>query len=106
MGIIKGIAGLIKTLAALAFLVIVIAIIAAVGSGTKTSDEISEEINIKVVDDAMNQYIIAKKHGSMMDRCVQAGLVSAALLQAKAEAQYAEWRPIEKADYKKAGVRK
>lgn len=108
MGILKGIAGLIKTLAALAFLAIIaVVVVAAVGAGSeKAQDKFLDDIHLRVVMDAMDQYDIAKRHGSMVDRCVQAGLVSAALLQAKEEAKYAEWQPIEKADCKKAGIRK
>lgn len=62
------------------------------------------EIENTVAADAVAQYEIAKRNGSAVDACVQAGMVSAAYLQAKNEAQYAAWKATEKADCKLAGV--
>ena len=58
----------------------------------------------KVATDAVEQYHIAVRDGTAMDRCVQAGMVSAAYLQAKDEAKYREWKETEEADCKAAGV--
>ncbi|MGB6825967.1 hypothetical protein [Psychrobacter sp.] len=60
----------------------------------------------KVSEDMVTQYDIAKKQGDAMQTCVQAGMVSAAYLQAKDEAKYNEWKAIEKADCKAAGIDK
>jgi hypothetical protein len=58
----------------------------------------------KVSSDAVSQYGIAKRNGNAMDACVQAGMVSAAFLQAKDEASYAKWKATEKEDCKLAGI--
>ena len=60
----------------------------------------------KVSSDMVAQYDIAKKQGDAMQTCVQAGMVSAAYLQAKDEAKYNEWKEIEKTDCKAAGIDK
>jgi len=58
----------------------------------------------KVADDAVKKYDIAKRSGTKMDICVQAGLVSAAYLEAKNEDKYREWKAIERADCVAAGL--
>lgn len=58
----------------------------------------------KVASDAVDRYELAKKHGSAMQRCVQAQMVTAAFLQAKDEVQYAAWTATQKADCAKAGL--
>lgn len=58
----------------------------------------------KVAQDAVSQYQIAKRNGDAMQTCVQAGMVSAAFLQAKDEANYKIWQATEKQDCEKAGV--
>lgn len=60
----------------------------------------------KVSSDMVAQYDIAKKQGDAMQTCVQAGMVSAAFLQAKDEVKYNEWKVIEKTDCKAAGIDK
>ncbi len=60
----------------------------------------------KVSSDMVAQYDIAKKQGDPMQTCVQAGMVSAAYLQAKDETKYNEWKAIEKTDCKAAGIDK
>jgi len=61
-------------------------------------------INRQVVNDQIEQLKITIKHGSPMEICVQAGLVTAALLQAKDEAGYAEWKKVERKACKAAGL--
>lgn len=60
----------------------------------------------KVSEDMVTQYDIAKKQGDAMQTCVQAGMVSAAYLQAQDEVKYNEWKATEKADCKAAGIDK
>ena len=60
----------------------------------------------KVSSDMVAQYDIAKKQGDPIQTCVQAGMVSAAYLQAKDEAKYNKWKAIEKTDCKAAGIDK
>jgi hypothetical protein len=62
------------------------------------------DIENKVATDAVAQYEIAKRQGDPVQICVQAGLVSAAWLQAKNEAQYTAAKATEKADCAKAGM--
>lgn len=63
-----------------------------------------DKIYYQVVQDTVDQYNIAKKQGDAMQICVQAGLVSAAYLQAKNQEKYNEWKSIEKADCRVAGL--
>lgn len=62
------------------------------------------DIEAKVATDAVAQYEIAKRQGDAMQTCVQAGMVSAAFLQAKNEAQYTQWKATERADCARAGM--
>ncbi len=50
------------------------------------------------------QYAQVKTHGTMIDRCAQAGLVAAGYLQAADNVNFAKWADIKKADCKAAGV--
>lgn len=61
-------------------------------------------ITNQVANDAVSQYHIAKRQGDKMQVCVQAGMVSAAYLQAKDEANYTAWKDTEKADCAAAGL--
>ena len=61
-------------------------------------------IERQVVNDQIEQLKIAVKHGSPADICVQAGIVTAALLQANDEAGYAEWKKVERKACKAAGL--
>lgn len=63
-------------------------------------------IHDKVARDAVAQYQIAAQSGAPMDRCVQAGLVAAAFLQAQDQASYAQWKDTERRDCKAAGLRR
>lgn len=63
-----------------------------------------DDIYKKVINDSIDQYNIVKRQGGEIDRCVHAGLVAAAYLQAKKEAQYATWKQIERTDCESAGV--
>ncbi len=58
----------------------------------------------QVATDAVAQYGIAKRQGDTMQICSQAGMVSAAYLQAKNETKYREWKAIEKGDCAAAGL--
>ncbi len=63
-------------------------------------------ISRDVAADAVAQYRMVEKTGSNMDRCVQAGFVAAAYLQAKDQRNYENWHWIEKAACMNAGVLK
>jgi RNA polymerase subunit RPABC4/transcription elongation factor Spt4 len=63
-----------------------------------------EKIEQQVATDVTQQYEIAKRNGNPIEVCVHAGMVSAAFLQAKDEANYKVWQKIQVADCKKAGM--
>lgn len=63
-----------------------------------------QQIYDQVTADSVKRYAIAKRNGTLIDACVQAGLVSAAFLQAKNEPEYQKWKKIEAADCVRAGV--
>jgi hypothetical protein len=73
-------------------------------SVTRASDQASsdfmEDINAKVVRDAEHEYQIASSSGSAVDRCVHAGMVAAAYLQAHNQPSYQSWKMREEADCK------
>ena len=62
------------------------------------------KIEDQVATDAVNQYNIAKRQGDPIQICVQAGMVSAAYLQAKDESNYQTWKRTEAEDCKRAGI--
>lgn len=68
------------------------------------AEQLMRDIENKVARDSVEQYEIAKRQGDPMMVCVQAGMVSAAWLQAKNEPEYKKWKDIEKDDCKKAGL--
>ena len=76
------------------------------GGLERQADQTMRDIQNKVAVDAVAQYGIAQRNGSAMDVCVQAGLVTAAYLQAQDEANYRKWKQTEKADCAKAGIEK
>jgi hypothetical protein len=73
------------------------------GLEKQTADQM-QKIENQVANDAVNQYQIAKRQGNPIQVCVQAGLVSAAYLQAKDETNYRQWKTTESEDCKRAGV--
>lgn len=58
----------------------------------------------KVAEDAVAQYNIAARQGDPMQICVQAGMVSAAFLQAQDEVSYRQWKATEKVDCHRASL--
>ncbi|MFC3107381.1 hypothetical protein ACFQAT_10310 [Undibacterium arcticum] len=74
------------------------------GGMEKQADKDLRAIEKTVASEAVAEYQIAKRNGSAMDACAQAGLVSASYLQAKDEENYKVWKITEKSDCKAAGV--
>ncbi len=70
------------------------------------SNNTMDDIYAKVASDAVDQYHIAERQGDKIQICVQAGMVSAAYLQAKNESSYRNWKEIEKIDCRQAGIPK
>ena len=87
-------------------LIAVLALATALMGCDAATDMQMDKVHNKVADDMVAQYDIAKKQGDAMQTCVQAGMVSAAYLQAQDEAKYNEWKAIEKTDCKAAGIDK
>lgn len=81
-------------------------LLAMVMTGCDSQEQQINTIHAKVADDAVEQYDIAKKQGDKVQICAQAGIVSAAYMQAKDEPKYNEWKAVEKADCKAAGITK
>tara|TARA_R110000772_G_scaffold267264_1_gene390858 strand:+ start:1708 stop:2085 length:378 start_codon:yes stop_codon:yes gene_type:complete len=61
-------------------------------------------IQDQVAADSVKQYNIAKRQGDAIQICVQAGMVTAAYLQANDESNYRNWKSIEKSDCANAGL--
>lgn len=74
------------------------------GGMEKQAASTGQTIYNKVAEDAVAQYMIAARNGTKMDRCVHAGFVTAAFIQAKNEHDYKSWKAIQKTDCKAAGV--
>lgn len=58
----------------------------------------------QVLRDTVRQYDTAKRDGTAMDACVQAGLVKAAALQAHDDATFRRFVEVERADCAAAGA--
>ena len=79
---------------------LLIVLLLIVGCSKKTvKDEIEEEMNSiyeQVAIDELRKFRIVLKTKDRIAICVQAGMVSAALLQAGKESEYLEWKKKEK----------
>jgi hypothetical protein len=64
----------------------------------------TQNIENQVASDAVKQYEIAERNGTKIDVCVQAGMVSAAYLQAKDENNYRNAKARENVDCAAAGM--
>lgn len=84
--------------------VTVIGVMGALGSvawylhGGGPTEPIDSAIEQRVAADAIREYEIVKRNGSATDKCVRAGLVAEAFLQAKDEPGYQTWKSTEKED--------
>lgn len=85
-----------------AFIAIVFVFIMFDSGSSSTSS--MNSLYSKVATDAVAQYEIAARQGDKIQICVQAGLVSAAFLQAKDEANYQAWKATEKNACTRAGM--
>lgn len=61
----------------------------------KAAEAGMRDVNAQVTADYLAQYEIAARNGSATDRCVAAGMVVHAMLQAKDEPGYAHWKAVE-----------
>lgn len=79
----------------------------AIGLLTPSPDEVEEvmnEANATVAADFESQYFTVQQNGTMVDRCVRAGLVADGYLQANDNANYAKWMKVRTSDCKAAGI--
>jgi len=60
--------------------------------------EVTRTIEQQVAEDAVDQYNITRQLGTAIDQCVQAGMVSAAYLQANVQSSYAAWKEVKRRD--------
>lgn len=78
-----------------------------IGGGLeKQTTKEMQRVENQVAGDSEKQYEIARESGTPMDRCVHAGFVSAAYIQAKDQENYAKWKEIESRDCEAAGLPK
>lgn len=61
-------------------------------------------VTSRAVEDQVLQYNAAVKAGSLTDRCVQAGFVASAYIQAKDEPNFQAWSGIRSSECKAAGI--
>ena len=73
------------------------------GLEQQTQREMSS-LHSQVANDAVAQYEITDRNGTPVDKCVAAGMVVAAYLQAQDEPNYAKWKSVQTAQCKAAGV--
>jgi hypothetical protein len=57
-----------------------------------------DDIHDQVIRDAEREYQMASSSGNNIDRCVQAGMVAAAYLQAHRQPSYQSWKMREEMD--------
>jgi hypothetical protein len=65
---------------------------------------VMDNINDQVSQDAISQYEIAERSGDPIQKCVHAGMVTAAFMQAKDETSYQSWLAKQKRDCEAAGI--
>jgi hypothetical protein len=58
----------------------------------------------RVIEEQVSQYNMAVKAGSQRDRCVQAGFVASAYIQARDDANYQAWSGIRNNECQAAGL--
>jgi hypothetical protein len=66
-------------------------------NSTQTSN-FMDDIHSKVISDAEREYQMASSSGGDVDRCVHAGMVAAAYLQAHNQPSYQSWKMREEMD--------
>lgn len=71
---------------------------------TQRANQTMKKITDQVAVDSVEKYQIANRNGNKIDICVHAGLVAAAYLQAKDEANYRKWKSVESSDCVRAGL--
>jgi flagellar basal body-associated protein FliL len=70
----------------------------------QTASQAIKPYQEQVAIDFEAQYAAVVESGTAIDRCIRAGLVAEGYLQAANTEKYKEWKQVEKADCKAAGV--
>ncbi|MGR3504899.1 MAG: hypothetical protein ACU0B7_03400 [Paracoccaceae bacterium] len=88
-------------------IVVILVLLVIIALAMPTEEQIDQgmtDIKTDVAADFERQYQSASLHGTMVDRCVRAGLVAEGYLQAGNEVKYAQWKRVEDVDCQSAGV--
>jgi len=98
-----------KSLSVVQIVVVILVVIVILwyfygGGLEKQATNNMQQIEQQVAADAVKQYEITKSSGTAIDAYVHAGLVAAAYLQAKDEANYKKWKEIERQEGIRAGM--
>jgi hypothetical protein len=64
----------------------------------------NDPLHQAVIDDVLGQYRMVERSGTATDRCVRAGLVAEAYLQAHDEPNYDHWKATRDAQCARAGM--
>lgn len=100
-----GISGKQKWLRFLMYSMATVFVIMLMAKGSQKGTTMAMQgVTNQVANDMVEQYNIAKQQGDKIQTCVQAGIVSAAYLQAKDQPNYNQWKATQKQDCRKAGV--
>lgn len=90
------------------FIIILVAFIILAWIGNAASPQNAtkaiQPYQSEVAKNFEEQYAQVKAHGTMIDRCVRAGLVAEGYLQAQDNVNFAKWVDIKSADCKAAGM--
>ena len=88
-------------------IVVILVLLVIIALAMPTEEQIDQgmtDLKTDVATDFERQYQSASLHGTMVDRCVRAGLVAEGYLQAGDEAKYAQWKRVEDVDCQAAGL--
>ena len=88
-------------------IVVILVLLVIIALAMPSEEEIDQgmtDLKTDVAADFERQYQSASLHGTMVDRCVRAGLVAEGYLQAGDEAKYAQWKRVEDVDCQAAGL--
>jgi competence protein ComGC len=72
-----------------------------------SEEEVQQSVNnlhLQTARDFEQQYQAVQRNGTRMDRCVRAGFVAEAYLQANDDTNFTKWQEIKAADCRAAGL--
>lgn len=68
------------------------------------AQKFKETVNASVIQQATREYQLVAANGTKIEKCVHAGLVANAYLNAMEEGEYKTWVAVKKRDCEEAGV--